>query len=403
MKRGFIVILALFSFPLYAQKTLGDGIKDLATQITASAAKQEKRRVAVLPFRELDGQPTVLGTYLAEELVTNLFQMGNFKIVERQMLDKVLGELKIEQSGAIDPKTAKEIGRIAAVDAIVTGSITDLESFVAINCRLIDTTTGEVFGAAQTKITKNDDVNKVMSAAVLGAATGTTASAAGTDASYQSAKAIATKDIGSLRVVLKSVLPMKVRDRNGNLANGIRCSFDFASREAQRTLAVAMNATPGNSDSPYAGVRNNSMGDVLRASLVDDRGGAWSLWATNVIGISIVSAGKRNFQSAFEATDIASLLQRKDAAGTNMMKAESDNPWIQPYAFVFGSTTQIAPGQSASVVMTFAQDGGDVFSGTQSTFFQLSGEIVVGVLASSSKTSYALHNLTFDRITMPKF
>jgi len=169
MNRTFIIAISMLfaaALPLHAQKTLGDGIKELSTQISTSAAKQQKQKIAVLPFRELEGQPTVLGTYLAEELVTNLFQLGNFEIVERQLLDKVLGELKVEQSGAIDPSTAKEIGRVTGVDAIVTGSITDLQSFVGVNCRLIDTTTGKIFGAAQTKITKDDDVKKIMSTAV---------------------------------------------------------------------------------------------------------------------------------------------------------------------------------------------------------------------------------------------
>jgi curli biogenesis system outer membrane secretion channel CsgG len=157
-----IAILMLTPVVCFGQRTLGDGIKELATQINTSATKQKKQKIAVLPFHELDGQPTVLGAYLAEELVTDLFQLGNFEIVERQLLDKVMGELKMEQSGAIDPKTAKEIGRVTGVDAIVTGSITDLQSFVGINCRLIDSSTGKIFGAAQTKITKDDDVRKIM-------------------------------------------------------------------------------------------------------------------------------------------------------------------------------------------------------------------------------------------------
>jgi curli biogenesis system outer membrane secretion channel CsgG len=122
VKRLVLTILVLWSLDLRAQKTLDEGVAELATQITTSATKQEKQRIAVLPFHELDGPPTVLGTYLAEELVTKLFQLGNFKIVERQLLDRVMGELKIQRSGAIDPATAKEIGRIAAVDAIVTGA-----------------------------------------------------------------------------------------------------------------------------------------------------------------------------------------------------------------------------------------------------------------------------------------
>jgi hypothetical protein len=58
------------------------------------------------------------------------------------------------------------VGKVAGVDAIVTGSITDLQSYVALNCRLIDAQTGRIFGAAQTKIVKDDDVRKIMGAAL---------------------------------------------------------------------------------------------------------------------------------------------------------------------------------------------------------------------------------------------
>jgi hypothetical protein len=83
-------------------------------------------------------------------------------VVERAQLDKLLGEQKLKQTGAIDPATAKEVGRIAGVDAIITGSVTDLQSMVGINARLIDTATGEIFAEAQVKITKDDDVKKIM-------------------------------------------------------------------------------------------------------------------------------------------------------------------------------------------------------------------------------------------------
>jgi TolB-like protein len=79
-------------------------VKDVATQISATATKQAKQKIAILPFHELDGQPTILGTYMAEELVTNLVQLGNFQVVERQLLHMVSGELKIEQTGAIVPQ-----------------------------------------------------------------------------------------------------------------------------------------------------------------------------------------------------------------------------------------------------------------------------------------------------------
>ncbi|HEX8151662.1 MAG TPA: FlgO family outer membrane protein, partial [Thermoanaerobaculia bacterium] len=161
MRRLALIVLIAVSPSLFAQKMLSDAVKDLAAQISAHATKEQKKRVAVIPFQELDGQSTVLGTYIAEELLSHLVNSG-LKIVERGMLDKILAEQKLQRTGAIDEKTAKQIGKIAGVDAIVTGSIADLQSNVGVNCRLIDTTTGDIFGAAQVKIAKDDDVKKIM-------------------------------------------------------------------------------------------------------------------------------------------------------------------------------------------------------------------------------------------------
>jgi TolB-like protein len=161
--------------PALAQKVMADGIKDLATQIATNVAKEQKRKIAVLPFRELDGQPTVLDTYISEELVTDLFTIGGLDIVERGMLDKLIGEIKLGQTGLIDPDTAKKVGKIVGVDAIVTGTITDLQSYVALNCRLIDAQTGHIFNAAQTKLVKDDDLKKIMGMRLPSSAAGDSA------------------------------------------------------------------------------------------------------------------------------------------------------------------------------------------------------------------------------------
>jgi curli biogenesis system outer membrane secretion channel CsgG len=143
-----------------AQKLIGDAEKELADQISLTAVRQGKHRIAVIPFRELDGRTTVLGTYLAEEIVTRLVETGVLDVIERSLLDKVMAELKLSHSGAVDPESARHLGRIIGAEAIVTGSITDLQSYVGVNCRLIDTETGRIFGAAQTRIVKDTDMQK---------------------------------------------------------------------------------------------------------------------------------------------------------------------------------------------------------------------------------------------------
>jgi TolB-like protein len=161
-----LLLCAAIAPRLFAQKVLPDAISDLSSQIAKQSTDAHKGRIAVVPFREIGGQPTVLGAFIAEELVTDLVGTNKFDLIERATLDKVIGELKLNASGAIDPATAKHIGQLAGADAIVTGTITDLQSYVAVNCRIVDTDTGRIFAAAETRIAKDDDVKKIMGAAL---------------------------------------------------------------------------------------------------------------------------------------------------------------------------------------------------------------------------------------------
>jgi TolB-like protein len=407
MKSWHPVILVVLCLPTFAQKPLSEGITDLARQITTSASSQQKQRIAVLPFRELDGQPTVLGTYVAEELVTNLFQLGNFKIVERQLLDKVMGELKIQQSGAIDATTAKEIGRIAAVDAIVTGSITDFESFVAVHSRLIDTTTGEVFGAAQAKITKDEDLKKIMRFVLT-----PEGAVAEPRATHERAAAIMTKDLGPLRVTLKSVLPVARNARTRT--NGIMYTFEFLNREARKAITVALNAHALPDD---AWARHQSV-VPLRAGLLDERGGTWTLSSTGLGGMSFVRAGVHGLdgREAYSPTEIIRLLRMRDALGRDhddptdgtsdtagrvsgyLLPGEKPQTFFpfEGNRFISGSMIGIEPGETITVTMTFDQEGPT--SGAASTF-HLNCEIAVGL--GQVPRSYALHNLSLGGVSMP--
>ena len=51
----FAAAILVTSMPLHAQKLLSEGVKDLATQISATINKEKKTRIAVIPFRESGG------------------------------------------------------------------------------------------------------------------------------------------------------------------------------------------------------------------------------------------------------------------------------------------------------------------------------------------------------------
>ena len=140
-----------------------ESIRDLITQIVNSITKGGKTKIAVIEFSDLEGRVNKFGKYLAEELITRLFMTGRFEVIERQLLEKVLSEQKLSLTGLIDPGSAMEIGKLLGVDAIVSGTITDLGISLKVNARIISTETGSVFAVAATEIVKDATVKKLMS------------------------------------------------------------------------------------------------------------------------------------------------------------------------------------------------------------------------------------------------
>src|SRR6202011_3309507 len=70
------------------------------------------------------GSDQDVGKGISDMLVQKLVQDGKYSVIERNALDKVLGEQNFSNSDRADASTAAKIGRILGVDAIIIGSIT---------------------------------------------------------------------------------------------------------------------------------------------------------------------------------------------------------------------------------------------------------------------------------------
>lgn len=142
----------------------------VAGSVTLAAeapSAQDKVRIAVMNF-ENNSQWHYWGGYLgeaaADEFVTQLFQSGEFSVVEREQINAVLAEQDFGQSGRVQPSQAAEIGKILGVQVILTGSITKFsinekgggiggigvryaEADTTLDVRLIDVNTAEILFA----------------------------------------------------------------------------------------------------------------------------------------------------------------------------------------------------------------------------------------------------------------
>src|ERR1044072_9142312 len=147
-------------------QSLDQRASELSKQIAKNMETGQKRRIAVLEFTDLQGQVTNFGRYLSEELITRLYDSNKFKVVERQLLNKVIAEQKLSLTGVVDPISAKRLGSVLGVDAIVSGTIADRGDSLKVNARLIDTQAGEVFSAAATEMVKDKEVLALLGAGV---------------------------------------------------------------------------------------------------------------------------------------------------------------------------------------------------------------------------------------------
>ncbi len=78
-------------------------------------------RVAVVDFDDATRQGK--GAAVGSRLVAELGSQGYYQVLERARIQSVMKEHAFNLTGAVDPATAKELGGLLGVDAIITGEI----------------------------------------------------------------------------------------------------------------------------------------------------------------------------------------------------------------------------------------------------------------------------------------
>jgi TolB-like protein len=147
-----IVLLICLVAPVntFAQ-SLGTMVNEIATGIEASS----DTKVAVLEFSYTDPKPSGGPTVVQERITTALVKKHIGTVVERRLLDRVMGELKLQRSGMFDEGTIKQLGKMLGVDYVVTGTLNDVSNTkTEVNARLINAENGKVISASSAEINK---------------------------------------------------------------------------------------------------------------------------------------------------------------------------------------------------------------------------------------------------------
>lgn len=173
------VCLAGILILLSAPSLRADPLKTIAKHLAKGLAKSDNKKVAVLSFPYHDGDVSSGSSIIAERITNFLAERSDVEVVERSLLSKALEEVKLEETGAVDPASAQKLGKVLGVEAVVTGTLIDLDEMTTeVNARLIKTDTGVVLAADTERIERSwdDDPHPATPAVVVGSISGSTAS-----------------------------------------------------------------------------------------------------------------------------------------------------------------------------------------------------------------------------------
>lgn len=133
--------------------------------LSLSAMAQQKPRIAVLKIENKSPfGGAQLGPALEDWMVEGLVQSGKFRVMERKDLESVLSEQSLSLSGAVDEKTAVQVGKLLGCQVVILGAVTDFSikksgasaafglgfdvgkttATGVVNVKMVSTTTGEI-------------------------------------------------------------------------------------------------------------------------------------------------------------------------------------------------------------------------------------------------------------------
>lgn len=124
--------------------------------------EDQRKKIAVADFEDKSGYgKEQVGRPAADVLSTMLVDCEQFAVYERQKLSAALDELKLGQSGVIDPTTAATAGKMIGVDYVMLGVVSKAAfrvertnvvlyqnkkqvAEVAVDCRMVHVQSGRI-------------------------------------------------------------------------------------------------------------------------------------------------------------------------------------------------------------------------------------------------------------------
>lgn len=121
----------------------------LAKKLARAAAAAGVRKVAVAGFSPKGAASQEEADFIAEQISSRLYATKKVEVVERALLDKVLGERKLMEGLRPDGAWLDDLSGFAAAEAVVTGTVFAAMGSVRIIVKMVDPCSGKLLAAVE--------------------------------------------------------------------------------------------------------------------------------------------------------------------------------------------------------------------------------------------------------------
>jgi TolB-like protein len=149
------VTASRFPFPYLVSLLLGLLALPALADDTPAGTATDKPTVAVLYF-DYDGTNAEMGLLkkgLAQMLISDLSAHDSVRLVERERLQQVMDELRLNQSNAFTPESANRLGKLLGARYLVMGGYFDVMNTLRVDARVVETETGRILRSVGTQNT----------------------------------------------------------------------------------------------------------------------------------------------------------------------------------------------------------------------------------------------------------
>ncbi len=165
---GFSVFLLLVILPFKGTAYERD-LQELSDTLIVKLDSTAQRSGTVLDFTDLQGVPTELGRFLAQELSDRLVTNGRrMAFIDRINIRHLLNENKLSEDGFINPKTSQKLGNMVGIDTVIVGTTTPLGETIRISVRAISVDTGKIVATQAASLKTTLELRELMNRGVSG-------------------------------------------------------------------------------------------------------------------------------------------------------------------------------------------------------------------------------------------